>query len=68
MHTKRNDSLSSEMPTEKDINQKRSVEVSPEDTNQQRKVGMFQPSSDFDVIDKINPFLQGESNPCGGRK
>ena len=67
MHKKPTGSLSSEMPTEKDINQKRTVEVSPEDTNQQRKVGMFLAESDFDTIEKINPFLQGKTNPCGGK-
>lgn len=39
-----------------------------EQTNQSRKVGMMKGSSDFDRNEKINPFTQMSSNPCGGRK
>ncbi len=45
--------VSQNLPTEKD-------------TNQTRKVSMFKKSSDFDRIDRINPFTQMSSNPSGG--
>lgn len=38
------------------------------DTNQTRTVGMPLRSSDFDHIDKIDPFTQMDSNPCGEHK
>jgi hypothetical protein len=37
------------------------------DTNQTRKSDMILKSSDFDHFDKINPFTQMESNPCGSK-
>lgn len=46
---------------------KPSVELpAKSDTNQTRKVGMVKKSSDFDRNDKISPFTQMASNPCGG--
>lgn len=39
---------------------------SEKDTNQTREIGMFKKSSDFDNLDKQNPFAGMESNPCGG--
>lgn len=63
------------LPTEKDNNQSRSLEVSPTsklgdvtiDTNQQRTVGMFKKSSNFADLNQENPFVKFASNPCGGR-
>lgn len=37
-------------------------------TNEKRTVSMVKRSSDFDRIDKINPFTQMKSNPCGTGK
>lgn len=63
------------LPTERDNNQSRSLEISPTsklgevmiDTNQSRTVGMFKKSSDFDSLNQENPFTKFASNPCGGR-
>lgn len=56
MKTKSNDSSKVELrlPTE-------------EETNQKREVSMFLKSSNFDNLDRENPFVRMESNPCGGR-
>jgi len=67
MHNKPPDSPKVSLPSEQDTNQKRFLPVSPEETNQQRTVGMFQDSSDFDHNDRENPFTKMASNPCGGQ-
>lgn len=66
MHKKRSNS-SVKLPTEADNDQKRTLPISPEETNQRREVGMFQESSDFDTCNRENPFTKMASNPCGGR-
>ncbi len=37
-------------------------------TNQTRKLGMVKQSSDFDRIDRENPFVGMASNPCSYSK
>lgn len=39
----------------------------PTGTNQSRRIGMFQKSSDFDQFSEENPFTKMASNPCGDR-
>jgi hypothetical protein len=47
-------------------NQKRTLSLSPEETNQSRVVGMFMDSSDLDRIE-MHPHLGLSSNPKGTR-
>jgi hypothetical protein len=76
MKPKSADSSKVALPTESDTNQSRLVEWSPKmqfgsakiDTNQVREEGMVLKSSDFDENDRINPFTQMETNPCGGHR
>lgn len=47
-----------------DANQSRSLPLDGEGTNQTREVGLFLDSSNFQTMDRDNPFLSMGSNPA----
>ena len=72
--TKQDSSAKVSLPSKEDTNQTRSLDLDQTtkldgvtiDPNQSRSVGMFKESSNFDRIDRENPFVGMASNPCGG--